>query len=86
MDEGTTKTIPIRRSRSASGTGTGVTGAIAAGFRRIADQPRQVWLAGLGAAALTARGAVAAWARLVAEGTEVESDLRRALRSNRSSS
>lgn len=82
MDEGTSKTIPIRRSRGANGTG-GVTAAIAAGFRRIADQPRQVWLAGLGAAALTARGALAAWTRVVAEGAEVESDLRRALRSNR---
>jgi hypothetical protein len=78
MDEGTGKTIPIRRSRGANGT-AGVTATIAAGFRRIADQPRQMWLAGLGAAALTARGAVAAWDRMVAEGTELETDLRRAL-------
>jgi hypothetical protein len=78
MDEG--KTIPIRRSRAgASGDGGGVRATIAEGFRRIADPPRQVWLAGLGAAAMTARGAVAAWARMVSEGAEVESDLRRVL-------
>jgi hypothetical protein len=82
MDEGTGKPIPIRRSRGANGGG-GVTATIAAGFRRIADQPRQVWLAGLGAAALTARGALAAWTRIVEEGAEVESDLRRVWGSER---
>jgi len=76
MDEGTGKTIPLRRSRGGNGSG-GVTATIAAGFRRIADQPRQMWLASLGAAALTARGALAAWSRVVEEGAEVESDLRR---------
>ena len=80
MDEGTGKTIPMRRSRGANGSG-GVTATITAGFRRIADQPRQMWLASLGAAALTARGALAAWTRIVEEGEEAESDLRRLWRS-----
>jgi hypothetical protein len=77
MDEG--KTIPIRRSRATNGDSRSVRAAIAEGFRRIADPPRQVWLASLGAAALTARGAVAAWTRMVTEGADVESGLRRVL-------
>jgi hypothetical protein len=79
MDEGGSKTVPIRRSHGANGSGGRVRATIAEGFRRLADPPRQVWLASLGAAALTARGAVAAWTRMVAEGAELESDLRRAL-------
>jgi hypothetical protein len=83
MDEGTSKAIPLRRSRG--GTRALRTGSrrwldgIGVGVRRLIDPPRQVWLASLGGAALTLRGARELWAQMVAEGAAVESRLQGAL-------
>jgi len=84
MEEGTGKAIPLRRSRTATrpaavrpqGVTEGVRGLVA----RVLDPPRQLWLATLGTAGVTVRGAGAAWQLLVDEGEAVESWLRRTLR------
>jgi hypothetical protein len=84
MEEGTSKAIPLRRSRN--GTRTIVrserrwSDALADGVRRVTAPPRQVWLATLGSTALAVRGARAAWDRLVEEGASAESWLRHRLR------
>ncbi len=44
------------------------------------DPPRQVWLAALGAAALSVRGLGSTWTHLVAEGSEIEASVRKRLR------
>ena len=51
-----------------------------AGVRRVLEPPRQVWLASLGGPALVVRGIRGAWARLVAEGAEVEASVGQLLR------
>jgi hypothetical protein len=79
MEEGTSKAIPLRRSR----TGTRAvavqrrrwTEPLTASVRFALQPPRQVWLATLGCTALTLRTARDAWARIVAEGTSVEHSL-----------
>jgi hypothetical protein len=78
MEEGTSKAIPLRRSRN--GTRTVPvrsphrwSEAVAGGFRAALSPPRQLWLAGLGTTALAIRGTRSAWARLVAEGATAES-------------
>ena len=83
MDEGTSKAIPLRRSRGAARAVTlrprGWTDGLTAGIRRALEPPRQLWLASLGGTALTIRGARAAWSHVVAEGAAVEGWLRRSL-------
>jgi hypothetical protein len=84
MEEGTSKAIPLRRSRNGART-AGSHGerrwsdAIAEGVRRITTPPRQLWLATLGTTALAVRGTRAAWERLVDEGTTAETWLRQHL-------
>jgi len=83
MDEGTSKAIPLRRSRSGtrpvSGRPLGLTEQLTGGVRYALSRPHQLWLAGLGSAAITIRGARAGWSRLVAEGAVVEGWLLRSL-------
>ena len=84
MEEGTGKAIPLRRSRTAARPAAfrphdavdGVRGLAA----RVLEPPRQLWLATLGTAGVTVRGAGAAWQLLVGEGEAVEAWLRRTLR------
>lgn len=84
MEEGTGKAIPLRRSRTGARPlvvqQRGLTGSVVAAARGVFEPPRQMWLATLGSAGLTARGVRSAWARLVAEGEAVEGWLRRAVR------
>jgi hypothetical protein len=80
MDEGSSKAIPLRRSRSGS-RAVAVSGRrwlqpITASVRLAFEPPRQVWLATLGGTAVVLRTARTTWERLVAEGTEIESWLR----------
>src|SRR5262245_8556929 len=77
MDEGTNKAIPLRRSRTRALTVRSRTwsDSVTAGVRRVLDPPRQVWLASLGGPALMVRGIRGVWARLVAEGAEVEASV-----------
>lgn len=83
MEEGTSKAIPLRRSRA--GTRAVVvrtqrwSEGITASVRYALAPPRQIWLASLGGTTLTLRGARAVWSRLVAEGTQAERWLRRSL-------
>jgi hypothetical protein len=78
MDEGSSKAIPLRRSRG--GTRAVIVRAPAwLRARRVFAPPRQLWLASLGGTALTLRGVREAWARLVAEGVSAETWLRRSL-------
>jgi len=83
MEEGTSKAIPLRRSRN--GARTAASGerrwsdALAEGVRRITEPPRQLWLATLGTTALAVRGTRAAWERLVEEGASAETWLRQRL-------
>jgi hypothetical protein len=83
MDEGTSKAIPIRRSRSGARALTVRSGrwsdGITAGVRYALAPPRQLWLASLGGTALALRGVRAAWNLLISEGEGIESRLRRAL-------
>jgi hypothetical protein len=85
MEEGTSssKAIPLRRSRAASRAVAlrtpRLNEAITAGVRYVLEPSHQLWLAGLGGAALAVRGARAAWSRMVAEGAQVESRLRHTL-------
>jgi len=83
MDEGTSKAIPLRRSRGSARALTvrplRLTERLTAGVRRVLSPPRQVWLASLGSAGLAVRGARSAWSQLVAEGAAVEGRLRHAL-------
>ena len=83
MDEGSTKAIPLRRSRgtavrSAPASGRSSDG-IGASVRGALTTPRQLWLATLGGTALAVRGVRTVWTRLVAEGDVVESTLRGSL-------
>jgi len=76
MEEGTSKAIPLRRSRG------GVSALTARPLRlteRLTAGVRRVWLASLGSAALTVRGARTVWSHLIAEGAAVEDWLRRTL-------
>ena len=84
MEEGTSKAIPLRRSRN--GTRTVAhrnerrwSDALADGIRRVTAPPRQVWLASLGTTALAVRSVRAAWDRLVDEGATAEGWLRHQL-------
>ena len=83
MEEGTSKAIPLRRSRGGMRTSTArplrLTERLSAGVWRVLSPPRQMWLASLGSAALTARGARTLWSHLVAEGAAAEGWLRRML-------
>jgi len=83
MEEGTSKAIPLRRARGSVRALTArplrLTERLSAGVRRVLSPPRQVWLAGLGSAALTVRGARSVWSHVVAEGATVEDWLRRTL-------
>jgi hypothetical protein len=83
MDEGTSKAIPLRRSRAATRTVTarpfGLTERLTFGVRQAMSPPHQLWLATLGSAALTVRGVRIAWSHLVSEGAAVEGWLRRTL-------
>lgn len=80
MEEGTSKAIPLRRSRAHTRAVT-VSGRrwlqpITTSVRAAFEPPHQIWLATLGTAALGIRMAWSTWERLVAEGAEVESWLR----------
>jgi len=88
MDEGTSKAIPLRRSR-ANGTravatradqGQSWTARLGGGVQLALEPPRQVWLAGLGSTAITVRGVRALWDLLVSEGAATQTWLRRSLR------
>jgi len=83
MEEGTSKAIPLRRSRGGTRALTsrplGLTERLGAGVRLALSPPRQIWLASLGGAAFAVRGARAAWSHLVSEGAAVEGWLRHAL-------
>lgn len=88
MEEVTRKAIPIRRSRSTARSAPvgaqGWTEGMAAGVRLALAPPRQVWLASLGATAVTVRGARALWEQLLAEGAQTQARLRSLLSSLRS--
>ena len=81
MEEGTSKAIPLRRSRN----GTRAVAvrpqpwaqSITAGVRYVLEPPRQLWLASLGGTALTVKAARFAWSAVVAEGVDVDGWLRR---------
>jgi hypothetical protein len=83
MEEGTSKAIPLRRSRGGVRALTArplrLTERLTAGVRRALSPPRQIWLASLGSAALTVRGARSVWSHLIAEGAAVETWLLRTL-------
>ncbi len=83
MEEGTSKAIPLRRSRvgtrGPTGRPLGLTERLTASVRLVLSPPRQIWLAGLGSAALAVRGARTTWSHLVAEGEAVEGWLRHTL-------
>src|SRR2546426_12155279 len=72
MEEGTSKAIPLRRSRGGVRALTArplrLTERLTAGGRRALSPPPQVWLASLGSAALTLRGARTAWSHPLARG------------------
>jgi hypothetical protein len=83
MDEGTSKAIPIRRSRATARV-VAVrpqpwTLSLSAGVRAAVEPPRQLWLAALGGTVLAIRGARTAWALMVSEGALVEARLLRVL-------
>ena len=84
MEEGTSKAIPLRRSRN--GTRTVVhrgerrwSDALTYGIQRVTAPPRQIWLASLGTTALAVRSVRAAWDWLVEEGASAEGWLRHRL-------
>ena len=80
------KAIPLRRSRANGrviAKRSSESSGIGASLQTLLAPPRQLWLATLGGGALTVRGARSAWARLVAEGSAVESELRRLTRGAR---
>ena len=82
MEEGTNKAIPLRRSRNGARTvavrpARRWSDSLGDAIWRALSPPRQIWLAGLGGAALTLKGARTAWDRLVAEGATAEGWLRR---------
>jgi len=81
MEEWISKAIPIRRSRAATRSSASDAGllstTLASGARVFLTPPREIWLASLGGASLTIHLVRAAWARMVAEGTQAEEVLRR---------
>ena len=83
MEEGTSKAIPLRGSRGGVRALTArplrLTERLTAGVRRALSPPHQIWLASLGSAAFTVRGARTVWSHLIAEGAAVEDWLRRTL-------
>ena len=81
MDEGTSKAIPLRRSRTRVLTvrSRSWSDGITAGVRRVLEPPRQIWLASLGGPFLVVRGVRELWSRLVAEGAAVEASVGRVL-------
>ena len=83
MEEGTSKAIPLRGSRGGVRALTArplrLTERLTAGVRRALSPPHQIWLASLGSAALTVRGARTVWSHLITEGAAVEDWLRRML-------
>jgi hypothetical protein len=83
MDEGTSKAIPIRRSRATARV-VAVrpqpwTPSLSAGVRAAMEPPRQLWLAALGGTVLAIRGVRTAWALMISEGALVEAQLLRTL-------
>ena len=83
MEEGTSKAIPIRRSR-AGARAVAVRPrpwslSLSASVRTAVEPPRQIWLASLGGTVLAIRGARTAWSLMVAEGAVVEARLLQAL-------
>ncbi len=81
MNEGRSKAIPLRRTRTASLPAVPLDprrwrDGLGPGMRLLVAPPRQVWLATLGGAALGLRVTQSVWARLVAEGEAVERWLR----------
>lgn len=83
MDEGTSKAIPIRRSRNGA-RAVAVrpqpwAPSLSASVRAVVEPPRQVWLAGLGGTVLAIRGVQTIWSLMVAEGALVEARLLEAL-------
>jgi predicted nucleic acid-binding Zn ribbon protein len=90
MDEGTSKAIPLRRSRSTRaatapatarrfGSFAAVTAGLTGSVRRAVEPGRQMWLAGLGSTALTVRAARELWSLLVSEGAATEHWLRQSV-------
>src|SRR2546426_6190995 len=83
MEEGTSKAIPIRRSRGGVSALTArplrLTERLTAGVRRALSPPHQIWLASLGSAALTVRGARPLGSHLLTEGAAAQDWLRRTL-------
>lgn len=81
MEEGMSRAIPLRRSRGATRAvaAPAWTERMTAGVWRVLEPPRQLWLASLGATALSLRGVRDTWTLLVVEGAEVETQLWRAL-------
>ena len=87
MEDGMSKAIPLRRSRNgtravANRTESRWTDAVTNGIRRVAEPPRQLWLAGLGTTALAVRGVLQAWDWAVEEGVSAEGWLRQRLGRN----
>jgi hypothetical protein len=84
MEEGTSKAIPLRRSRTGARTvtqpGTRWSERLATSARSVLAPPRQLWLAGVGGTALALRAAREAWSRAVAEGAAVEEWVRGSIR------
>ena len=84
MEEGMSKAIPLRRSRNgsravATRSEGGWIDGLGNGAQLVLAPPRQLWLAGLGAGALTWRTIQATWTRAVEEGATVEDWMRHAL-------
>ena len=84
MEEGTSKAIPLRRSRATTRALTVRPGrwveGLRTGVRQVIEPPRQVWLASLGGTAVTVRGVRELWSLLVSEGAAAESALLRVFR------
>ena len=83
MEEGTSKAIPLRRSRATSRTATRTdwrwTESLGNGAQLLLAPPRQVWLAGLGVGVLAVQAIRTTWIRAVAEGAAVEDWIRSSL-------
>ncbi len=81
MNDGRTKTIPLRRARANGRLEVGARfgqwrDRIGHGAQTLTAPPRQLWLATLGSVALTVRATQALWSRIVSEGESAERWLR----------
>jgi hypothetical protein len=75
MEDGTSKAIPLRRSRTARVVpvqARRLTDRVTSAVQAALSTPRQLWLAGLGGGVLAWRGVAGAWRHLVTEGAEAE--------------